>query len=97
MSTNVTNVITAASTLGVMDEELRRKFWAEYTQWTHNASDEELAIMQKALESLTTHEVVGISRLIRQALTDEQRRRQLPASLVAQLEAANWPGAQANG
>jgi len=75
----------------------RRMFWTQYIDWTASASVEELEQLQAALDNFTTHEVVPISRLMRQVLADQQQRRQLPATLVSQLEAANWPVAQALG
>ena len=93
----LTQAQAAKADEAAVSEAMRRKFWNHFTEWKLNASDEELVQLQQALDAFTTHEVVGISRLMRQILADEQRRRMLPPSLVAQLEAVNWPAAQANG
>lgn len=75
----------------------REVFWAQYLDWLATATTEELEQLEQALANFTTTEAVSLSRLMKVSLKDEQRRRQLPESLVSQLEAANWPAAQAAG
>lgn len=72
-------------------------FWYQFEAWQLNATTDELEELQAALDNFTTNEVVSIVKVLRQALTDEQQRRQLPASLVQQLEGVSLLGARATG
>ncbi|MBW8830743.1 MAG: hypothetical protein JF606_15200 [Burkholderiales bacterium] len=79
------------------NEESIRTFWRAYMAWIKTATDEEVVRLEAALTNLQTAEVMPIVRAIRLVLRDDLATRELPASLMQQLEEASWPAAQATG
>jgi hypothetical protein len=87
-------VVRAARTA---ENDFRVAFWRTYAVWADAASDSDLEKLQAALENYGAADVQSLVTVIRQVLQDEAAKRQFPASFLAQLKEANWPGAEANG
>lgn len=81
----------------VLATEERKLFWHHYEDWVRSAREEELMQLQAALDTYGIFETQSLACLIRKALQDEVQRRMFPASFLAPLQAANWPGAVAHG
>lgn len=81
----------------VIATEERKAFWRHYEAWLLNASDEELAQLQKALDAYDVTVVQSLASVIQAVLQDEVLKREFPASFLAPLQAANWPGVATHG
>ncbi len=69
-----------------ISKEEREAIWKSFLQWQSTATDDQLQTLTHALECFQTAEVKTLVAAIREALADERMKRQLPVSLVEQLE-----------
>lgn len=97
MNAITTTTSTPALQAVLIATEERNAFWRHYEQWVLKASDDDLLQLQAALDTYGTFEVQSLVSLIRQVLQNEVRKREFPASFLAPLQAANWPGVVAHG
>ena len=96
LTTKTDASIPALEAVLIATEE-RKAFWRHYEEWVLNASDEELAQLQTALDAYDVAVVQSLASVIQKVLLDEVRKREFPASFLAPLQAANWPGVAAHG
>lgn len=80
----------------VGEPDSRKAFWHAYLDWLATASEGDLEELASVLTANVTTEVRPLISALRDAMRQEATRRGLPQSLIQQLQAANWPAAQAN-
>lgn len=80
----------------VGEPDSRKAFWHACLDWLATASEGDLEELASVLTANVTTEVRPLISALRDAMRQEATRRGLPQSLIRQLQAANWPAAQAN-
>lgn len=74
----------------------RIAYWRHYEEWTLNASDEELAQLQLALEEHDTLDVQSLVQLMRVVAMDVTASAKFPASFLRPFRDPTWMRTQAH-